>query len=93
MLRLGISVRRLLWIAVLGVAAMPVLYLVHPATDKGGFSFQYPMDQVLAHWIACVVVVCVAAAATLSAWRLRHRRASKEPSRRTAEPARSPSAA
>jgi hypothetical protein len=93
MLRLGISVRRLLWIAVLGVAAMPVLYLVHPATDKGGFSFQYPMDQVLAHWIACVVVVCVAAAGTLSAWRLRHRRASKEPSRRTAEPARSASAA
>jgi hypothetical protein len=71
--RLGTTVRRLIAIAALCIAAMPVLYLLFPATDKGGYSFQFATDHINAHWLGVVAVCCLAAAGLLDARRIRAR--------------------
>jgi arabinofuranan 3-O-arabinosyltransferase len=74
LLRVGVNVGRLVAIAIVAIAALPVIYVVFPATDKGGYSFQYASDQIYAHWVAVVGVCCLAAAGALSAVRLRRSR-------------------
>ena len=69
--RLGINVRRLLGLATVSVAALPVLYLVHPATESSGFTFTYPVHHIAAHWTAVVGACGLGAAAALAAHRLR----------------------
>jgi arabinofuranan 3-O-arabinosyltransferase len=79
LLRLGVNVGRLVAIATVAIAALPIIYVAFPATDKGGFSFQYASDHIYAHWVAVVAVFCLAAAGALSAGRLRGRRPSTTP--------------
>jgi hypothetical protein len=69
----GTTVRRLIAIAALCIAAMPVLYLLFPATDKGGYSFQFADDHIYAHWLGVVAVCCLAVAGLLDARRIRAR--------------------
>jgi hypothetical protein len=71
LLRAGFNVRRLLIVATVAIALIPAIYLVFPATDKGGFSFQYASDQIFAHWVAVVAVFCLAWAGGLAALRVR----------------------
>jgi hypothetical protein len=59
--------RRLAALAAVGVAALPVLYLVFPADDKGGYSFEFTSDTMGAHWVADGVVFLLAAAGLLAA--------------------------
>ena len=73
LLRVGVSARRLIGLAALLTAVLPVLYLVFPAEDKGGYSFEYANDQVNAHWLTVVIVCCLGAGGLLAAWRMRPR--------------------
>ncbi len=73
LLRLGVSVRRLVALAALAIAALPALYLIFPARDKGGFSFDYAIDNIAAHWVAVGAVCCLLGAAALAAATLRRR--------------------
>jgi arabinofuranan 3-O-arabinosyltransferase len=70
-LRAGVRVRRLLVAAAVSIAALPVVYLVFPARDRGGNQFGYPNDLVEAHWVALLAVLCLMAAGLLLAARLR----------------------
>jgi hypothetical protein len=74
LLRVGVNVGRLTALAALLTALLPLHYLLFPAEDKGGFSFEYANDQINAHWIAVVVVCCLAAGGGLAAWRMRRPR-------------------
>ena len=76
LLRWGVNVRRLAGLAAIGVAALPVLYLVFPPEDKGGYSFEFTGDTMGAHWVADGVVFLFAAAALLAAATRRRVRAS-----------------
>ncbi len=67
LLRWGVSVRRLAGLAAVGVAALPVLYLVFPAEDKGGYSFEFANETLGAHWVADGVVFMLAAAGLMAA--------------------------
>ena len=87
-LRAGIGVRRLLAAAAVLLAALPLVYLVFPARDRGGNEFGYPDDLVGAHWIAVLAVLCLLAAGLLLAVRLR--RASASGSRSSTSEARAP---
>ncbi len=71
----GVNVRRLVALAGVCIAALPLIYIAFPATDKGGFSFQYASDQIVAHFVAEVAVSCLAAAGLLAAARLRRAQA------------------
>lgn len=75
-LRAGIGVRRLLVAAALLIAALPLVYLVFPARERGGNEFGYPDDLVGAHWLAVVAVLCLLGAGLLLAVRLRRASAS-----------------
>ena len=70
-LRVGVSVRRLLIAAAVCIGALPLIYLVFPARDRGGNEFGYPNDLVGAHWVALLAVLCLLAAGLLLAARLR----------------------
>ena len=70
-LRVGVSARRLLATAAVCIAALPLIYLVFPARDRGGNEFGYPNDLVGAHWVALLAVLCLLAAGVLLAARLR----------------------
>jgi arabinofuranan 3-O-arabinosyltransferase len=70
-LRVGVSVKRLLVAAAVCIAALPLIYLVFPARDRGGNDFGYPSDLVGAHWVALLAVLCLLAAGLLLAARLR----------------------
>jgi arabinofuranan 3-O-arabinosyltransferase len=70
-LRVGVDVRRLLVTAAICIGALPVIYLVFPARDRGGNEFNYPNDLVGAHWVALLAVLCLLAAGLLLAARLR----------------------
>jgi hypothetical protein len=71
--REGLSSRRLLAVAALGLAALPVLYLVSPAPDLGGYNFDYPRDHLDAHKVGAVAVACLLAACGIEVSRLRAR--------------------
>jgi hypothetical protein len=75
-LRAGVSVRRLLVAAVVLVAALPLVYIVFPARDRGGNQFAYSDDLLGAHWIAVLAVLCLLGAGLLLAVRLRRASAS-----------------
>jgi hypothetical protein len=67
----GVNVRRLLAAAAVSIAALPLIYLVFPARDRGGNEFGYPNDLVGAHWVALLAVLCLLGAGLLMAARLR----------------------
>jgi hypothetical protein len=67
----GISVRRLTGLAMLGVLAIPVLYLLRPAHNYGGFSFDFSLHQILANWIGAGVLCALIAAGLLQVHELR----------------------
>ena len=75
-LRAGVGVRRLLLGAATCIGALPLIYLVFPARDRGGNEFGYPNDLVGAHWVALLAVLCLLAAGLLLAVRLRRASAS-----------------
>jgi len=75
-LRAGVNVRRLLLVAATCIGALPLIYLVFPARDRGGNEFGYPNDLVGAHWVALLAVLCLLAAGLLLAVRLRRASAS-----------------
>jgi hypothetical protein len=87
-LRAGVGVRRLLAAAAVLIAALPLVYLVFPARERGGNEFGYPDDLVGAHWLAVLAVVCLLGAGLLLAVRLR--RASASGSRSSTSRARAP---
>jgi MYXO-CTERM domain-containing protein len=70
----GLNVRRLVALAAVLIAVLPVIYVAFPPVDRGGFSFTYPTDVLFAHWVAVLAVTCLGAAAALAC--LRQRRAS-----------------
>jgi hypothetical protein len=59
----GIPSRHLVLAAggLLGVV-VPLLYLVLPARDRGGYSFSYPEEHLEAHWAAVAAVALLATA-------------------------------
>ncbi|MBX5469712.1 MAG: DUF3367 domain-containing protein [Thermoleophilaceae bacterium] len=73
LLRVGVSARRLLWLAAACVAALPVVYLLFPARNDGGFNPDYANDLLGAHWIAVGAVCALAAGSLLAAAALRSR--------------------
>jgi len=87
-LRAGIGVRRLLTTAAVLIAALPLVYLVFPARDRGGNEFGYPDDLIGAHWLAVLAVICLLGAGLLLAVRLR--RVSASGSRSSTSRARAP---
>jgi hypothetical protein len=87
-LRVGVNVKRLLVTAAVCIGALPLIYLVFPARDRGGNEFGYPTDLVGAHWVALLAVLCLLAAGLLLAARLRA--ASASGSRSSTSPPREP---
>ena len=66
----GIAPRALIALAGgLLVVVVPVLYLVIPVHDSGGYDFRYPVERIAAHWVAvaAVVLLIVALWRTLAA--------------------------
>lgn len=70
----GVSVRRLLAVALAGYLSLPVLYAASPSPNLGGFYFGYADHYIGAHWIAVGATCCLAAAAGLALLDLRHSR-------------------
>jgi Ni,Fe-hydrogenase I cytochrome b subunit len=58
------------------IGALPLIYLVFPARDRGANEFDYPNDLLGAHWVALLAVICLLAAGLLLAARLRRASAS-----------------
>jgi arabinofuranan 3-O-arabinosyltransferase len=77
--------------AVLGLV-VPALYLVFPARDRGGFNFSYATDQLAAHWcaVAAIVLLGLALARTLAAWRRLSRATPRSPAGARADEASPP---
>jgi hypothetical protein len=50
--------------ALLGVA-VPLIYLVWPPTDRGGYNFEYSSDLLGAHWVAVAALILL----MLACWR------------------------
>jgi len=75
-LRAGVGVRRLLGAAAVLLVALPLVYILFPARDRGGNEFGYPDDLLGAHWIAVLAVLCLLGAGLLLALRLRRASAS-----------------
>jgi hypothetical protein len=69
--RLGINVRRLLALATIALATIPLQYVLWPASRLSGFTFSYPLDHISAHWTAVLCVCCLGAAGALAARELR----------------------
>jgi hypothetical protein len=67
----GVTVRRLLALALIAVALLPLIYVVFTPDNPGGYSFTYPSDLLGAHWVAAFAVACMTAASALMAWRVR----------------------
>jgi hypothetical protein len=67
----GVAADFLLKLSAACLAALPVLYVVFPAEDRGGFSFEFALDNLGAHWVAVVAVCALAWACALEAiaWR------------------------
>jgi arabinofuranan 3-O-arabinosyltransferase len=71
LLLVGVSVRRLIAIATVALAALPVLYLADPAPRPSGLSFTYSDHYITAHSVALVALLGLGGAAVLAAVRLR----------------------
>ena len=71
---LGVNVRRLALLAAAGLALLPLIYLLFPAEDKGGYNFEFANNYTRAHYIAVLAMCCFAAAGWLAARRLREGR-------------------
>jgi hypothetical protein len=54
---------------VLLTVVVPAIYVIFPATDRGGYDPAYPVERLGAHWVtvAAVVLLILALARTLSA--------------------------
>jgi hypothetical protein len=74
LLRVGFNARRLLALAALLIAAVPVLYLANPAHNFGGYDFDYGLHYLTAHWLAAGALCLLLAAAIVQASALRHAR-------------------
>jgi hypothetical protein len=87
----GISAKQMITIAgALLAIVVPAVYLIFPATDRGGYGPAYPVERLGAHWVTvgAVVLLILALAQSLStASRARNARAAAE--RRPAPAARS----
>jgi arabinofuranan 3-O-arabinosyltransferase len=81
LLFLGITARRLLALAIAGLAAVMFVYVVSPSPDSGGFYFYYAIHYMTAHWIALGVVCAFGVAAGLMAWDVRASDAGGSPRR------------
>jgi hypothetical protein len=68
LLVVGVSVRRLVALATVALAALPVLYLVDPAPRPSGLAFTYASHFIVEHWIAVVAMLSLAGAGLLGAW-------------------------
>jgi hypothetical protein len=65
----GMSPRTMILIAgALLAIVVPALYVIFPATDRGGYDPAYPVERLGAHWVtvAAVVLLVFALARTLS---------------------------
>ena len=80
----GVGPRTLLLAAggLLG-AVVPLLYLLFPGTDHGGYDTEYAVEHLGAHWVAVAAVVLLG----LALWRTL-----STASRRTSAPAAEPAA-
>ena len=67
----GVNVRRLALLAAAGLALLPLIYLLFPAEDEGGYNFGFAEYYTRAHYIAVLALCCFAAAAWLAARRVR----------------------
>ena len=38
---------------------MPLLYLVFPAINQGGYRYSYAIDHLFAHWAAVAAVILI----------------------------------
>ena len=74
LMRWGPTPGRLIGLATGLLAAVPLLYLVFPARDRGGYSFDYALDNLGAHWAAVAAVCLIAAASAVEAVTLRRSR-------------------
>jgi hypothetical protein len=70
LLLIGINARRLLALAGVGLVAIPVLYVLHPAPPLSGLGFTYATHYAAAQWVATGAMLCVGAAAMLGAVQL-----------------------
>ncbi|MEA2435596.1 MAG: arabinofuranan 3-O-arabinosyltransferase, partial [Thermoleophilaceae bacterium] len=71
----GMSPRTMILIAgALLAIVVPALYVIFPATDRGGYDPAYPVERLGAHWVtvAAVVLLVFALARTLSTASRRH---------------------
>jgi hypothetical protein len=64
----GLSPRTMILSAgALLLVVVPVLYVALPPEDQGGYSFQYAVDRIAAHWVglAAIELLLVALLVTL----------------------------
>jgi hypothetical protein len=71
-LLVGVSVRRLIALATVALAAVPVLYVLDPAPRPSGLTFTYSSHHIAAHWVALAAVLALGAAGLIGAARLRN---------------------
>jgi arabinofuranan 3-O-arabinosyltransferase len=67
----GVSSRRLLAVAAVGVGAIAALYLLDPAPRPTGLVFSYATHFATGQWVGTAAIYCVAASAVLAARGLR----------------------
>lgn len=85
--RVGASVRRLVNLATVALAAVPILYLARPAVDLGGFNFGYAYHHLAAHWAAATAVCALFAAGALQMAAVRRAGAPEQPASQLPVPA------
>ncbi len=71
---MGVNARRLILLAAVALALIPIVYLAHPAPRLNNLSFSYATHYIAGHWAAVLAVWCIAGAALLDAQRLRKRK-------------------
>jgi hypothetical protein len=72
----GVSPRRLIMAAgALLAVVVPVLYVLFPGTDRGGYDTAYPVQHLGAHWVAvgALVMLVLGLARTLAVSRASRR--------------------
>jgi hypothetical protein len=70
----GIGVRRLILLAGVGIATLPVLYLAAPVSRVGGAPFYFSLDHLAANWIAAGAVLAILGAGLLQVLEFRSQR-------------------
>jgi hypothetical protein len=78
LLRRGVTARRLYAVGTAALAMIPVFYLFRAAPDLGGYSFGFPLHNLLGHWAAVLGVCCIATGCGLDTWRRLRRRPDSE---------------